>query len=84
MTNQSLLIVTYFVPLNCPFSHSVIYRNAIFAHQSSIKYKLDSFVTSFWLTDTLDNIESMAPLGHQMGQTQDNTVEDSRAGEGKS
>ena len=33
--------------------------------QSLIKYE-DSFVTRFWLTDTLSDIESMGLNGHQM------------------
>ena len=42
-----------------------------------IKYE-DSFVTDFWLTDTFDDIESTGLRRHQMCQTKDNTLEDTR------
>ena len=84
LTNQSLLVIfTYFVPFNYSLViWSLIGKQSLHI-RSLIKYE-DSFVTQFWLPDTFDDIESTGLHRHQMGQTQDNTLEDRRVGEGKS
>lgn len=80
---QISLIFTSFVPLNCSFViWSLIWKRSLHV-LSLIKYK-DSFGACFWLTDILNDIESMGLHGLQMGQTQDNTPKDRWAGEGKS